>query len=67
MRVYVCPDGQWDEVGQTCLAPGWAEQPTSILAGMTVEQAGEIAGAILTLLAIAFVLRLVIRWAEREA
>jgi hypothetical protein len=63
---YVCPDGQYDAAAGTCAAPVWVDQPPSFWAGATVDDVGTISADVLTFLAIAFVIWLVIRWAQTD-
>jgi len=61
--VYVCNDADFDATAGTCAAPYWS-QPPSVFSGWTGDDLASVAGAVLFMLAVAYVIRIVHKEAQ---
>lgn len=66
MRVLTCPAGNFDQVSGQCDGAFWQEIPLSPFAGWGVAEMSQVVGALLTLAAVVWVIRVVVRWAESQ-
>jgi hypothetical protein len=61
VKAYVCPDDQYDAGAGTCAAAVWIDQPPSMWSGWTQADLHGFAAGVLSLLAVWWILRTIIR------
>jgi hypothetical protein len=67
MKIATCSDGNYDLVSGTCSLVVWSDPPPpSVFSGWTTDAVGQVVGAILVTLAIAYIIRIIHRWVETQ-